>query len=77
MRARVARLGDDPRPRNSRVVVGWSERTYRVRVGEYRVLYEIHDDEVVVLVVRVAHRKDAYGLREHEEPYHLETAARA
>ena len=71
----AAQLADDPRPRDSRVVAGWSERTYRIRVGQYRVLYEIHDDEVLVLVVRVAHRKDAYELREHEEPYHLEAAA--
>lgn len=37
-------------------------------------LYQVDDEEVLVLVVRVAHRKDAYGLREHEEPYHLEAA---
>ena len=32
----------------------------RLRVGNYRVLYEVRDDELVVLVVRVAHRRDAY-----------------
>ncbi len=32
----------------------------RLRVGNYRVLYELRDDELVVLVVRVAHRRDAY-----------------
>ena len=32
----------------------------RIRVGDYRVVYEIQDDELVVLVVRVAHRRDAY-----------------
>ena len=32
----------------------------RVRVGDYRVVYEVRDDELVVLVVRVAHRRDAY-----------------
>lgn len=57
--------------------MGRSERTYRIRVSEYRVLYEIHDQAVLVRVVRVAHRKDAYGLREHEEPYGLESAATA
>lgn len=36
------------------------ERMYRMRVGDYRILYEIHDKEVMVLVVRVSHRKDAY-----------------
>ncbi|TVR94748.1 MAG: type II toxin-antitoxin system RelE/ParE family toxin [Spirochaetaceae bacterium] len=32
----------------------------RIRVGDYRVIYEVHDQEVAVLVVRVAHRRDAY-----------------
>ena len=32
----------------------------RIRVGDYRVVYEVRDDELVVLVVRVAHRRDAY-----------------
>ena len=32
----------------------------RLRVGDYRVVYEVCDDELVVLVIRVAHRRDAY-----------------
>ena len=32
----------------------------RLRVGDYRVVYEVRDDELVILVVRVAHRRDAY-----------------
>ena len=32
----------------------------RLRVGDFRVVYEIRDEELVVLVVRVAHRRDAY-----------------
>ncbi len=32
----------------------------RIRVGDYRVVYEIHEQQVVILVVRVAHRKDVY-----------------
>ena len=32
----------------------------RLRVGDYRILYEIRNDELVVLVIRVAHRRDAY-----------------
>ena len=37
-----------------------SHDAYRIRVGEYRVIDEIHDDVLIVLVVRVAHRRDAY-----------------
>ena len=33
---------------------------WRIRVGDYRVLYEIHDDRLLVLVIRVAHRREAY-----------------
>ena len=32
----------------------------RLRVGDYRVVYEVRDEELVVLVIRVAHRRDAY-----------------
>lgn len=52
-------LRDDPRPPGVRKLRG-SKKTYRVRVGEYRVLYDIDDKAVVVLVVKVADRKDAY-----------------
>lgn len=34
--------------------------TYRTRVGKYRILYEIYDDKVLVLVVNIDHRKDVY-----------------
>jgi len=37
-----------------------SRDAYRIKVGEYRVIYEIRDDILIVLVVRVAHRRDAY-----------------
>ena len=33
---------------------------YRVRQGRYRILYEIRDDELIVLIVKIAHRRDAY-----------------
>ena len=36
------------------------ENLYRVRIGDYRVVYQIQDDALVVLVVRVAHRRDVY-----------------
>jgi len=36
------------------------ERIWRIRVGDYRVLYQIHDADLVVLVVRIAHRRDVY-----------------
>ena len=56
--AAIDALQDNPRPPGSKKLKDRSE--YRIRVGQYRVIYEIHDQTVVVLIVRVSHRKDAY-----------------
>ena len=58
MRA-LRRLEDDPRPPGVKRLTG-AEKLWRMRVGQYRVVYEIHDDRLLVLVVRVGHRKDIY-----------------
>ena len=55
----IVGLAANPRPSGYKKLKN-DEDTYRVRVGKYRVLYEIHDDLVVVLIVRIQHRKDAY-----------------
>ncbi len=34
--------------------------TYRVRTGDYRIVYEVHDDRLVVLVIRIGHRREVY-----------------
>ena len=52
-------LKDDPRPPGCRKLKGYADQ-YRIRVGEYRVRYRIIDAELVILLVRVAHRKEAY-----------------
>ena len=54
----IQTLADDPRPPQSRKLSG-SEK-YRLRCGIYRVLYEIQDEQLIVCVVKVGHRKDAY-----------------
>ncbi len=48
-----------PRPSGVKKLKGY-EKTYRVRVGDYRVIYEIKDRELIVLVLSVSHRKDSY-----------------
>ncbi len=57
--AEVAKLADEPLPRGSEKLTG-SERTYRIRVGDYRVIYELLRDAKVVEIQRVRHRKDVY-----------------
>lgn len=52
-------LADEPRPLGSRKIVG-SQNDWRIRVGPYRVLYEVDDRERVVRVMRVRERSKAY-----------------
>lgn len=56
--AAIAALADDPRPQGCKRLV--ADDRWRIRVGDYRVLYRIHDQEVLVVVVAVAHRSTAY-----------------
>jgi mRNA interferase RelE/StbE len=57
--ATILALADEPRPVGCERLAGERDR-YRVRVGRYRIVYSIADDELLVLVVRIADRKDVY-----------------
>lgn len=57
--AAVATLADEPLPHGSQKLTG-SARSYRIRVGDYRVVYELLRDASVIEIQRVRHRKDAY-----------------
>jgi mRNA interferase RelE/StbE len=52
-------LRNNPRPAGVVKLVG-DENLWRIRIGDYRVVYEIQEGRLVVLVLRVAHRKDVY-----------------
>ena len=56
--SRIEKLGDDPRPMGSEKLTG--EELYRVRQGNYRIVYSIKDNELTVWVIKVGHRKDVY-----------------
>lgn len=56
----IDRLAANPRPGQATQLVG-DPRTWRARAGDWRILYEIHDDRLVVLVLDVSHRSTAYG----------------
>ena len=56
--ARIEHLAHDPRPSGSEKLSG--QERYRVRQGDYRIPYEIHDHELVVMVVRIGHRREVY-----------------
>ena len=55
---RIAGLAEEPRPPGCAKLSGQDK--YRLRQGAYRIVYTIDDDIVTVVVVRVAHRSDAY-----------------
>lgn len=59
VRAAIGRLADEPRPQGARALTGRPD-LLRVRVGDYRVLYHVEDTRLVVLIVRVAHRRRVY-----------------
>ncbi|MGK2854179.1 MAG: type II toxin-antitoxin system RelE family toxin [Microbacteriaceae bacterium] len=55
----ISLLQDDPRPAGSKKLIGESD-AWRIRVGDYRVIYEIADARLTVTVVRAAHRREVY-----------------
>ncbi|MCC7351123.1 MAG: type II toxin-antitoxin system RelE/ParE family toxin [Phycisphaerales bacterium] len=52
-------LGDDPRPHGVEKMAG-DDNLWRVRVGDWRIIYEIHDRQLIVLVLKVRHRREVY-----------------
>lgn len=55
----IEALAEDPRPAGPRKLSG-TEELYRIREGDFRIIYEIRDEVLLVLVVKVGHRKDVY-----------------
>ena len=56
---KIDALAAEPRPKGI-VKLSGEENLYRIRVGNYRILYAIEDDQLLVLVVTVGHRRDVY-----------------
>jgi mRNA interferase RelE/StbE len=56
---RVDALREDPRPLGARQLQG-EDRLYRLRVGDYRVIYSIEGRRLVVVVVKIGHRREVY-----------------
>ncbi len=55
----LRKLQKDPRPRQAKKLSGLDE-LYRIRAGDYRIVYMIREKRLLILVVRIAHRKDVY-----------------
>lgn len=59
LRTKIDALANDPRPPGS-VKMSGPEGFHRIRVGEYRVIYHIEDRKLLVLIVKLGHRRDIY-----------------
>ena len=62
VQAAIDLLAEDPRPPGARQLVGGAGE-WRVRTGDFRIIYDIRDGELLVLVVKVGHRRDVYERR--------------
>ena len=54
----VYSLSHDPRKGNVRPMVG--TKSWRLRVDKYRIIYDIYDKKLIILIIKVGHRKDIY-----------------
>ena len=59
LRPHIEALANQPRPTGAKKLKGRDD-LWRIRVGDYRIIYEIRDRILVVLVVRVGHRREVY-----------------
>jgi len=57
--ARIQALSTEPRPPGCEKLSGYADR-YRVRQGDYRVVYAVDDGEQIVLIVKIGHRREVY-----------------
>jgi len=56
---KIKQLEDNPTPSGCKKIIG-TDNTWRVRVGTYRIIYDIFDEILVIKIIGVKHRKDAY-----------------
>ncbi len=56
---KVVSLETNPRPHDAIKLEG-SNDYYRIRVGDYRIIYRIQDDRLIILIIKVAHRRESY-----------------
>ena len=62
VQAAIDLLAEDPRPPGARQLVGGAGE-WRVRTGDFRIIYDIRNEELVVLVVEAGHRRDVHEWR--------------
>jgi len=58
IKAALTGLSTNPRPKGYLKLKG--RDAYRIRVGDYRIIYEIQDNQLLIIVITISHRKDVY-----------------
>ena len=61
--AAIELLKANPRPPKAKLLKGRLKNLYRVRTGDYRIIYQIQDDKLIICVVAIGDRKDIYKRR--------------
>ncbi|NET53630.1 MAG: type II toxin-antitoxin system RelE/ParE family toxin [Merismopedia sp. SIO2A8] len=59
LKTQIAHLADDPRPKGALKLKGL-DNSYRIRIGDYRLCYEVKDKELIITLLRCMHRKEVY-----------------
>ncbi len=59
LRPRIDALAENPRPHGVETLKG-EKGLHRIRAGDYRIIYQIRDEVLVVLIVRIGHRREVY-----------------
>ncbi len=59
LKTKIDNLETDPRP-SGVVKLSGEKNLYRIRVGNYRIIYSIQDSRLLILIVKIGHRKDVY-----------------
>ena len=57
--SKILRLANEPRPNGVSKIRG-SDNLYRLRSGEYRVIYRIEDNDLTILIIKIGHRREIY-----------------
>ena len=60
VREKIFNLADDPRPHGAIVLKDFKPETWRIRIGEWRVLYRIEDKVKIINISRILHRREVY-----------------
>lgn len=55
----IEKLSHEPLPTNCKKIVG-TEHIYRIKIGNYRVIYSLESEQLLIEIIRVRHRKDVY-----------------